>query len=54
MDGQYFNEIIILQAPITLGKGLNGISTSSLLNLNKISSEKIGKDLKLVYKKVNN
>jgi len=54
MDGQYFNEIIILHAPITLGKGLNGISTSSLLNLNKISSEKIGKDLKLVYKKVNN
>jgi len=54
MDGQYFNEIIILQAPITLGKGLNGISTSSLLNLNKISSEKIGKDLKLVYKKVTN
>ena len=51
MDGQYFNEIIILQAPITLGKGLNGISTSSLLNLNKISSEKIGKDLKLNYRK---
>jgi len=51
IDGNYFDEIIILQAPITLGKGLNGISTSSLQHLNKISSEKIGKDLKLVYRK---
>ncbi len=51
IDGKYFDEIIILQAPITLGKGLNGVPTSSLLQLKKISSEKIGKDIKLVYKK---
>ncbi len=51
IDGNYFDEIIILQAPIKLGKGLNGIPTSSLLHLQKISSEKIGKDLKIVYKK---
>jgi len=51
VDGNYFDEIIILQAPISLGKGLNGIPISSLDHLIKISSEKIGKDLKLVYKK---
>jgi len=51
IDGNYFDEIIILQAPVTLGDGVNGIPTSSLDQLNKISSEKIGKDLKLVYKK---
>lgn len=51
IDGNYFDEIIILQAPITLEKGVNGIPTSSLLHLKKISSEKIGKDIKLVYKK---
>ncbi len=51
IDRNYFDEIIILQAPITLGKGVNGVPTSSLLHLKKISSEKIGKDIKLVYKK---
>jgi len=49
IDGNYFDEIIILQAPITLGKGLNGIPTSSLPHIKKFSSEKIGKDLKSVY-----
>ncbi|RKY98974.1 MAG: bifunctional diaminohydroxyphosphoribosylaminopyrimidine deaminase/5-amino-6-(5-phosphoribosylamino)uracil reductase RibD [Ignavibacteriae bacterium] len=49
IDGNYFDEIIILEAPITLGKGLNGIPTSSLPHIKKISSEKIGKDLKSVY-----
>ena len=51
IDANYFDEIIILQAPMTLGKGVNGIPVSSLDHLNKISSEKIGKDLKIVYKK---
>jgi len=51
IDGNNFDEIIILQAPINLGKGVNGVPTSSLDHLKKISSEKIGKDLKLVYKK---
>ena len=54
INGKYFDEIIILQAPTILGEGISGVSTSSLLHLEKISSEKIGKDLKLVYKKVNN
>ncbi len=51
IDRNYFDEFIILQAPITLGKGLNGVPTSSLHHLKKISSEKIDKDLKIVYKK---
>jgi diaminohydroxyphosphoribosylaminopyrimidine deaminase/5-amino-6-(5-phosphoribosylamino)uracil reductase len=51
IEGNYFDEIIILEAPITFGKGVNGIPLSSLAHLKKISSDKIGKDLKLVYKK---
>jgi len=49
IDGNYFDEIIILQAPITLGEGVNGISVSSLSHLKKISSDKIDEDLKSVY-----
>jgi diaminohydroxyphosphoribosylaminopyrimidine deaminase/5-amino-6-(5-phosphoribosylamino)uracil reductase len=51
IDGQYFDEIIILQAPITLGEGVNGVSISSLNNFKKISTEKLGEDLKSVYRK---
>lgn len=51
IDGNYFDEIIILQAPITLGKGVKGIEISSLNHLKKVSSDKIGEDLKLVYQK---
>ena len=50
-EGNYFDEIIILEAPITLGTGVDGIQLSSLNHLKEISSEKIGKDLKIVYKK---
>jgi diaminohydroxyphosphoribosylaminopyrimidine deaminase/5-amino-6-(5-phosphoribosylamino)uracil reductase len=50
-EKNYFDEMIILQAPITLGKGVNGIPISSLDHLKKLSSEKIGNDLKSVYKK---
>lgn len=51
IDENTYDEIIILQAPITLGEGVIGISISSLGHLNKISSEKLGEDLKIVYKK---
>ena len=51
IDEKYFDGIIILQAPISLGEGVDGVNTSSINHLKKISSEKIGKDLKLVYKK---
>lgn len=46
-----FNEVIILQASITLGEGVKGISTSSLDHLKKINTEKLGVDLKSVYRK---
>ena len=51
IEGNYFDEIFILQAPITFGKGVNGIALSSLNHLEMVSSNKIGEDLKLVYKK---
>ena len=51
IDGNYFDEIIILQAPITLGEGVDGISTSLLSHLKEISTEKLGVDLKSVYRK---
>jgi diaminohydroxyphosphoribosylaminopyrimidine deaminase/5-amino-6-(5-phosphoribosylamino)uracil reductase len=51
IDGNYFDEIITLQAPITLGEGVNGISTSLLSHLKEISTEKLGVDLKSVYRK---
>jgi diaminohydroxyphosphoribosylaminopyrimidine deaminase/5-amino-6-(5-phosphoribosylamino)uracil reductase len=51
IGGNYLDEIVILQAPITLGKGVNGIPVSYLDHLKKVSSEKIGNDLKSVYKK---
>jgi len=51
INGNYFDEIIILQAPITLGKGVDGISTSLLSHLKEISTEKLGEDLKSVYRK---
>jgi diaminohydroxyphosphoribosylaminopyrimidine deaminase/5-amino-6-(5-phosphoribosylamino)uracil reductase len=41
MDGNYFDEIIILQAPIILGKGVNGVPTSSLNH--KVNYEEIDK-----------
>ena len=50
-EGNYFEEIIILEAPIDFGKGVNGIPLTSLGHLKKISSERIGKELKLVFKK---
>ncbi len=51
IKGNLFDEIIVLQAPITLGEGIRGISGSSLLPLIQISSEYLGVDLKLVYQK---
>lgn len=51
MNGNYFDEIIILQAPITLGKGVDGISTFLLSHLKEISTEKLGEDLKSVCRK---
>jgi len=51
IEGNYFDEIIILQVPLTLGRGVNGIEISSLNELKKVGSDNIGKDLKLIYQK---
>ncbi len=52
IEEDFFDEIIILQAPVTLGEGVNGISTSSLNHIKEINNEKLGGDLRLVYRKI--
>jgi len=42
--------LIILQAPVKLGKGLDGIPDPFLGKLNKINDEPLGKDRKIVYR----
>jgi len=50
IDQKLFDELIILQAPLKLGKGVDGIPDSTLLKLNKIGDEQIGKDRKFTYR----
>lgn len=47
-----FDELIILQAPIILGKGVDAFDVSLQPRLKLFSAEKIGDDLKLVYRKI--
>lgn len=46
-----FDELIILQAPIILGKGIEAFDINHQSNLKLFTAEKIGDDLKLVYRK---
>jgi diaminohydroxyphosphoribosylaminopyrimidine deaminase/5-amino-6-(5-phosphoribosylamino)uracil reductase len=46
-----FDEIIILQAPKILGKGVTVFNTKTLKKLQLLSVNKLGKDVKLVYGK---
>jgi len=46
-----FDELIILQAPIILGKGVDAFDASLQSQLKLFSAEKIGEDQKLVYRK---
>ena len=50
VDQKLFDELIILQAPLKLGNGVDGIPDSTLLKLNKIRDEQIGKDRKFTYR----
>lgn len=50
VEQKLFDELIILQAPLKLGKGLNGIPASFLRKLNKINDEPLGEDRKIVYR----
>jgi len=44
-----FDEIIILQAPIILGKGVSSSTTSEFKKLQLLNIQRLGKDIKLVY-----
>jgi diaminohydroxyphosphoribosylaminopyrimidine deaminase/5-amino-6-(5-phosphoribosylamino)uracil reductase len=50
IDQKLFDELIILQTPVNLGKGLDGIPFSVLQKLKKISDELLGEDRKIVYR----
>ncbi len=52
ISSSLFDELIILQAPIILGKGVNAFDVSLQSQLKLFSAERIGEDQKLVYRKV--
>ena len=45
-----YDEIIILQAPLILGKGVNGVNLDSLKNLKLLSKDKLDNDIRFIYK----
>lgn len=45
-----FDELIILQAPLILGKGIDAFDNFDEISLELYSTEKLGRDLKYVYK----
>jgi diaminohydroxyphosphoribosylaminopyrimidine deaminase / 5-amino-6-(5-phosphoribosylamino)uracil reductase len=51
LEREYYDEIIVLEAPIILGKGVNITNLSFLNNLQLLKSERLGNDIKLVYGK---
>ncbi|MCW8803031.1 MAG: RibD family protein, partial [Ignavibacteriaceae bacterium] len=48
-DKNLFDEIIILQAPKILGRGIGAFNARKLKRIQLSSAEKIGEDMKLVY-----
>jgi diaminohydroxyphosphoribosylaminopyrimidine deaminase / 5-amino-6-(5-phosphoribosylamino)uracil reductase len=46
-----YDEIIILQSPIILGKGINDISPDSVKCLQLLSLSRLGKDIRRIYRK---
>lgn len=46
-----FDEVIILQAPIILGKGIGSTNLSQLKKLQLLKLERLGKDIKLIFGK---
>jgi diaminohydroxyphosphoribosylaminopyrimidine deaminase / 5-amino-6-(5-phosphoribosylamino)uracil reductase len=51
LETEYYDEIIVLQAPIILEKGVNITNLSLLNNLQLLKSERLVNDIKLVYGK---
>ena len=51
LDKNLFDEIIILQAPKILGRGIGAFNPEKVKRIQLSSAEKIGKDIKLIYRK---
>jgi diaminohydroxyphosphoribosylaminopyrimidine deaminase/5-amino-6-(5-phosphoribosylamino)uracil reductase len=51
LDKNLFDEIIILQAPKILGRGIGVFNPEKLNRIQLSSVEKIGKDMRLIYRK---
>jgi diaminohydroxyphosphoribosylaminopyrimidine deaminase / 5-amino-6-(5-phosphoribosylamino)uracil reductase len=51
LDAELYDEIIILQAPIVLGKGISSFNLSKMKKLRLLKSELLGNDIKLIYGK---
>ena len=49
INQKMFDELIILQSPKILGKGLSGFNSTQLKNLPLIETNRLGQDIKLVY-----
>jgi diaminohydroxyphosphoribosylaminopyrimidine deaminase / 5-amino-6-(5-phosphoribosylamino)uracil reductase len=51
IEEELYDEIIILEAPIILGNGVNSTNLKRLNNLQLLKSERLGNEIKLVYGK---
>ena len=51
LETELYDEVIFLQAPIILGKGIGSSNLSHLKKLQLLNVEKLGKDVKLIYGK---
>jgi len=49
LEKDLFDEVIILQAPKILGKGINGFNMKRLKKIQLLKMDKLGKDIRLVY-----
>ena len=47
-----FDEITVLYSPILLGKGIDGISSERRMHLKIVETERLGKDLRITYRKL--
>lgn len=51
IEKQLFDELIVLQSPRILGKGIGYYNHQNVKNLELLNVEKLGNDIKLVYRK---
>ena len=51
LKAELYDEVIILQAPILLGKGISSSKLSLVKDLKLLSSEKLGNDIKMIFGK---